>query len=85
MNVGFRFRWRQAGHETDRIDAPAVHVRMVSDQLLVDDLAVPAPDPDLEHRTPGVTVGIFANEPNLQEPRSFCFLHPAPQVEQARI
>lgn len=78
-------RWRQTGNEADRIDSPAVDIRMVRDQLVVDNFAVPAPDSDLEYRTSGMTVSILANEPDPQEPRPLCFLHPAPQFEQARI
>ena len=78
-------RWRQAGNEADRIDSPTVDVRMVRDQLVVDDLAVSAPDPDLEYRTSSVTVGILTNEPDRQEPRSLCLLHAAPEFEQSRV
>ena len=78
-------RWRRTRFEADRFELPGIDVRVIRDQLVVDDFAVPSPDPDLEHRPSGMAVGILANEADPEETGTIGFLDPAPQFEQSRI
>lgn len=78
-------RWRRTRFEADRFELPGIDIRMVRDQLVVDDFAVPSPNPDLEHRPPGMAVGTLANEADPEETGTIGFLDPAPQFEQPRI